>query len=732
MAKSFFIAPTAKNAGLTSVSLGLLRALDEIGVRVGFFKPITQVGQDKQDHSIHFAKAINHITTPDAVPISEAQAYISSGDKGLLMEKIAENFHQVKQSYDVIIIEGIVPTQDQAYSSELNKDVASSLDAEIILLAPMSSLIPPHTAKQLSNHLSNAIGTFASVKKNIIGCILNKVSPDEHKESHDNGLYISDTTDPRSTTLSNTPESFEFIQSCDIFSDNFKLIGQIPLQSHLQAPRVKDIANEFNFLPAKLNDSQNTSNEYDLSRRVLRISICARSVSNLISALTPGCLLVTPGDRSDVILAACMAAQNGTPLAGLILTGGYQPDASILSLCQPALKNGLPLLVTQEDTFTTAIKLSTLENKVPLDDLDRINDVMRTVASHLNTNWLKQHCDKERATRLSPSAFRYLLSENARSANKTIVLPEGNEPRTVCAAAICHTRKLAKCILIGNPGEIELVAKAQGISLPDDIKIIDPDEVRQRYVEPMTELRKSKGVSPQMALAMLEDNVVLATMMVALDEVDGLVSGAVHTTANTVRPALQLIKTTPNAKVVSSVFFMCLPEQVLVYGDCAINPDPDAEQLADIAIQSADSAKAFGIEPKVAMISYSTGQSGQGHDVDKVREATNIAKSKRPDIIIDGPLQYDAAAIESVANKKAPDSPVAGKATVFIFPDLNTGNTTYKAVQRSADVISIGPMLQGLRKPVNDLSRGALVEDIVFTIALTAVQASQHEPITNN
>lgn len=724
MAKSFFIVPTAKNAGLTSVSLGLLRALDEIGVRVGYFKPLSQTTKGRQDHSIHFAKAIDHLETPDAIHISEAQAFISRGDKGLLMERISANYHQVQQRYDIIIIEGIVPTQDQAYSTELNKDIANSLDSEIILLVPMSSLALPHSAEQLDRHIHTAQGTFSSVKKNIIGCILNKVNAVETPELQENGVEITKDSHP---ILKPIPRiNLDFLEDCTVFSANFKLIGQIPLQKQLQAPRIKDIADEFGFISVPYSSDKTQKPNYDLSRRVLKISICARSVSNLVDVLTPGCLLVTPGDRGDVILAACMAAQNGTPLAGLILTGGYQPDTAILSLCQPALKNGLPLLITNEDTFETAVKLSNLENKVPLDDLDRINDVMRTVAANLNTDWLKQHCEKERATRLSPSAFRYLLSENARAANKTIVLPEGNEPRTVCAAAICHARKLAKCILIGNAEEIKMVAKNQGIELPDDIQIIDPELVRQNYVEPMTELRKSKGVSPQMALAMLEDNVVLATMMVALDEVDGLVSGAIHTTANTVRPALQLIKTTENAKVVSSVFFMCLPEQVLVYGDCAINPDPNAEQLADIAIQSADSARAFGIEPKVAMISYSTGISGQGHDVDKVREATKIAQSKRPDILIDGPLQYDAAAIESVALNKAPNSPVAGKATVFIFPDLNTGNTTYKAVQRSADVISIGPMLQGLRKPVNDLSRGALVEDIVFTIALTAVQATQH------
>ncbi|MGB1479662.1 MAG: phosphate acetyltransferase, partial [Marinobacter salsuginis] len=361
------------------------------------------------------------------------------------------------------------------------------------------------------------------------------------------------------------------------------------------------------------------------------------------------------------------------------------------------------------------------------DDPNRIEKAMEVVATRIDTDWLQQHLKVARQNRLSPPAFRYQLSERARAANKRIVLPEGSEPRTVQAAIICHQRKLARCALIGNAAEIRRVAASQDLELPEDIEIIDPAEVRERYVDPMVGLRKHKGLTPDMAEAMLEDNVVLGTMMVALDEADGLVSGAIHTTANTVRPALQLIKTHDHAKVVSSVFFMLLPQQVVVYGDCAINPDPNAEELADIAIQSAESAEAFGIEPLVAMISYSTGESGSGQDVDKVREATRIARERRPDLLIDGPLQYDAAAIESVARSKAPDSKVAGKATVFVFPDLNTGNTTYKAVQRSANVVSIGPMLQGLRKPVNDLSRGALVEDIVFTVALTAVQAKQVE-----
>ena len=327
--------------------------------------------------------------------------------------------------------------------------------------------------------------------------------------------------------------------------------------------------------------------------------------------------------------------------------------------------------------------------------------------------------------RVSPAQFRFNMMDSARKANKRIVLPEGAEPRTVRAAAICHEKGIARCVLLATRAEVEAVAKEHGIALPESLEIIDPASLVEQYVAPMCELRKSKGLTEEQARAQLQDTVVLGTMMMAQNDVDGLVSGAVHTTANTIRPALQLIKTAPGESIVSSVFFMLLPGQVVVYGDCAVNPNPTAEQLADIAIQSAKSAQAFGIEPRVAMISYSTINSGSGPDVDLVVEATRLVKEKAPELAVDGPLQYDAAVVESVAKSKAPGSPVAGKANVFIFPNLTTGNCTYKAVQRNANVLSVGPMLQGLRKPVNDLSRGALVEDIVYTIALTAIQATQ-------
>ncbi|XVE19255.1 phosphate acetyltransferase [Moraxella sp. ZY200743] len=327
-----------------------------------------------------------------------------------------------------------------------------------------------------------------------------------------------------------------------------------------------------------------------------------------------------------------------------------------------------------------------------------------------------------RAKNLSPSAFRHELVKKAQVAKKRIVLPEGDEPRTIEAAAICQSRGIAQCVLLGNPDKIRAVADEHGVTLPDDIEIIDPTTILDKYVAPMVERRKGK-IDEAGAKSALEDSVYLGTMMLQVGDVDGLVSGAVHTTADTIRPAFQLIKTAPEYSLVSSVFFMLLPDSVVVYGDCAVNPNPTAEQLAEIAIQSAESAKAFGIDPKVALISYSTMNSGAGEDVDLVKNALTIVREKAPDLKVDGPLQFDAACVPSVGKQKAPNSAVAGEANVFIFPDLNTGNTTYKAVQRTGNVISVGPMLQGLNKPVNDLSRGCLVDDIVYTIALTAIQA---------
>ncbi len=501
-------------------------------------------------------------------------------------------------------------------------------------------------------------------------------------------------------------------------TDRFHLIGVVPYSKTLSAPRTLDVARALN--AKMLNEGEAAS------RRVLSTSLCARSAANALHIFTPGSLVVASGDRDDVVLASALATMNGTQLAGVLLTNGFLPNEGMIEMCRPALKTGLPVLAVETDSLTTAQNLSQLSTEIPMDDFERAEQVARYVAAHMDLEWLKAKLSRGYTRRLSPSAFRHQLVQLAQQAKKRIVLPEGDEPRTIEAAIICQRRGIADCVLLGKREDIESVAHHRGLTLPDALTIIDPESTRASYIGPMVERRRGK-LNELTAEAQLQDNVVLGTMMLQLDEVDGLVSGAVHTTANTVRPAFQLIKTAPEYNQVSSIFFMLLPEQVVVYGDCAVNPDPDAETLAEIALQSARSAEAFGIEPRVAMISYSTGDSGTGADVDKVREATRIAKERAPHLAIDGPLQYDAAAIESVGKQKAPDSPVAGKATVFVFPDLNTGNTTYKAVQRSARVVSVGPMLQGLNKPVNDLSRGALVDDIVYTIALTAIQASQRK-----
>jgi phosphate acetyltransferase len=422
-----------------------------------------------------------------------------------------------------------------------------------------------------------------------------------------------------------------------------------------------------------------------------------------------------------------MAALNHIAIAGLIVTSEGELPAPVLELCAPALATGLPLLAVSSSSWQTVTDLMNMSSEVPADDLERVRMGMSHIAEHLDGDWLLARCAAPIEARLSPAAFCFRLVEVASRVNARIVLPEGAEPRTIRAAIECTRRKIARCVLLGDPKEIHKVAEGEELLMPTGLEIIDPLAIRANYVARLVEMRKHKAVTEREAAEMLEDNVWLGTMMLALGEVDGLVSGAVHSTANTIRPALQIIKTKPGASIISSVFFMCLPDQVVVYGDCAVNPDPDADMLADIAIQSADSAARFGIPPKVAMISYSTGESGAGKDVDKVREATRIAHGRRPDLLLDGPMQYDAAANAEVAANKAPGSPVAGHASVFVFPDLNTGNTTYKAVQRSANVVSIGPMLQGMRRPVNDLSRGALVEDIVYTIAITAIQAGQDQ-----
>jgi phosphate acetyltransferase len=492
------------------------------------------------------------------------------------------------------------------------------------------------------------------------------------------------------------------------------VVAAVPYRPELTWPRVRDLVRHLH--PRILHEG-------DMSRRIRDVTVFAAGIPGGLHSLDTGRLVVVPGDRHDVIMAAYLTELSGTRLAGLLLSTGTAPDPRISDLTRGTSAAGLPVLLVEDDTYHTATRVRDLDPGLPVDDTERIDSVTDTIADALDPPWLRSLTGASRSRRLSPAAFRYRLTELAHAADALIVLPEGTEPRTIRAAVACAERRIARCLLLGSPDKVAVRAGRLGLRLPEGVTVLDPQAVAERYVAPLAELRRHKGWTEDVAREHLADPVTVGTMMLQRGEVDGLVSGAVHTTASTVRPALQIIGPKPGARLVSSVLFMCLPDEVVVYGDCAINPQPDAEDLADIAIQSAASARLLGIEPRVAMISFSTGTSGSGSDVDKVAEATRIVREREPDLLVDGPLQYDAAAIASVGQAKRPGSPVAGRASVFVFPDLDTGNTTYKAVQRSARVVSIGPMLQGVAKPVNDLSRGALVEDIIYTIALTAIQA---------
>lgn len=698
---TYLIAPITGGSGLTSTSVGLVRALDRIGLRVGFFKPIGQSHSELgTDLSTSYVQSISSLSPPEPISLTETERYLADGQMELLLEKIAENHHQASENVDVLIVEGLQPSTHNQFLNQLNPRIAQALNCEIILLSNASgpadkNLDHGAIGAHLQRRIEAAYRIYGGDQSNrVVGLIINQ------------GRDASSLTNEEIHTL------------CPAIKDHdLKLIGTIPFDKSLTYPRTFDFLHHL---------KPEIYHEGDIKqRRVTDIHLCARGLSHITHVFQAGALIVTPADRSDIIVATSHAALNGTAIAGLVLTGDMDPQPEILDFCVPGFESGLPVLGVSTSSFDTARSLSQLDSEVPSDDSERLEALVNHVARHLDTDWLKDQCEVPSKPRLSPPAFRHHISKLARSKPQRIVLPEGDEPRTLQAANICAERGLAIPVLLGEPKEIHAAAKHIGIQLSSSIEIVRPRDVLKNYVATFMEKRKHKKVTEEQAISQLEDRITLGTMMLAESHVDGLVSGAVHSTADTVRPALQLIKTAPGADIVSSIFFMCLPEQVLVYGDCAVNLDPTEDQLADIAIQSASTAQAFGIEPRVAMISYSTHDSGSGANVDKVRHATAKVKERAKNLLVDGPLQYDAASNESVARTKAPTSQIKGEATVFIFPDLNTGNTTYKAVQRAGNVISMGPVLQGLAKPVNDLSRGASIEDIVFTIAITSIQAQQ-------
>jgi phosphate acetyltransferase len=707
MAHVLLVAPAGRQVGLTTACLGLVRALDRQGVRVAFAKPIAARGEDRVATLVKLGSGVS---PPQPISRAGADDLLAAGDDQTLMEGVVALCAAAAEGADVLVVAGMWPEPGMVHSSRVNALMLKALDAELVLVASPRGETPAELANAVAI-AARGLGGFADGERP--SCFLNRVGPNASAarpgESRPIWLEAGEEAELGPAELEGWRAALE--------AEKLRPIAVVPTRGDLAAPRVKDLAEAVGAKVLRAGDLER--------RRIRNVALCAMAVPGSIKTFQPGTLVITPGDRSDILVAASLAVLNGVPLAAVLLTGGVEPEPHVFAMCESALRAGLPVLAVKEGSWATANAVANMNLQIPPDDAVRVERVMTAVADRIDPAWLRSLAATSRVPRLSPPAFRHRLVEAARAAQKRIVLPEGSEPRTLAAASIVQERGIARCVLLGNPDEIQDAARKHGVALSPAIEIVDAAQVAPRYVAPLVERRKAKGMTPVQAAQELSDTIMIGTMMMALDEVDGLVSGAVHTTAHTIRPALQLVKTVPGCELVSSVFFMCLPDQVLVFGDCAVNPNPTAEQLADIAIQSADSARAFGIEPRVAMLSYSTGTSGAGEEVEKVKRATDLARALRPELAIDGPLQYDAAIMPDVARQKAPRSSVAGKATVFVFPDLNTGNVTYKAVQRSANVVSIGPMLQGLAKPVNDLSRGCLVEDIVFTIALTAIQAQQ-------
>jgi phosphate acetyltransferase len=697
---AILVAPAARAVGLTSVSLGIVHALERRGVRVAFVKPIAQPSDGTADSSRSLVAAGTSLRPPEPIPRSEADELLGANRDQDLMELVVALCQKAAGGADVLVIEGMVPDHGMIHATRVNSLMCKAMDAELVLVTAPGHLAPA----TVMDGVHIAAHGFATDRP--VSVIINRVG------DHGKGILHEPHRQDESEDLAPVQARY-----ADLAREaGLRLVGFIPADEDCALPRVSDVADAIGASFLSVGES---------GRRVRHIALCGMSVHYALDYFRPETLLIVPSGRDDVLLAACLSAVDGTKLSGLLLCGSHEPEERILRLCRPALATDLPVLTISSGSFDTVSAIGRMNLEIPVDDHERLATTMATVANGLDAGWIEGMAAARSERRLSPPAFRYALIERARAAQKRIVLPEGTEPRTLKAAAICHEKRIARCVLLGVPDEVRAAADKAGVKLPASVEIVDHRALMDAYIPKLCEFRKSKGLTPEQARELLADTIMPGTMMVKLGEVDGLVSGAVHTTAHTISPALQIIKCAPGMSLASSCFFMCLPDQVLVFADCAVNPDPSAEQLADIAIQSADSALAFGIPARVAMLSYSTGSSGAGADVEKVIKATKLAQERRPDLDIDGPLQYDAAIMPDVARQKAPKSKVAGRATVFIFPDLNTGNVTYKAVQRSANVVAIGPMMQGMDMPVNDLSRGCLVDDIVYTIALTAIQAEQ-------
>ncbi|MEU9196741.1 phosphate acetyltransferase [Streptomyces hundungensis] len=708
MTRSVYVTGTDRGDGRQVIELGVMELLTRQVDRVGVFRPLVHDGPDRLFDLLRARyRLAQDAATVYGMDYHEASALQAEKGTDELVSLLVERFHQVARDYEVVLVLGTDFADTQLPDElALNARLANEFGASVIPVVGGKG----QTAESVRAEARNAHRAYDGLGCDVLAMVVNRVAPADRQEIEE-----------RMRTRLPVP--------CYVLPD----------EPALSAPTVAQIT-------AALGGTVLLGDDAGLARDALDFVFGGAMLPNFLNALTPGCLVVTPGDRADLVVGSLAAHSAGTPpIAGVLLTLDERPGEAILTLAD-RLAPGTPVVAVAGRSFPTAAELFALEGKLNAATPRKAETALGLFERHVDTADLLRRVSVARSGRVTPMMFEHVLLEQARADRRRVVLPEGTEDRVLRAADVLLRRDVCELTLLGDVEAIRKKAADLGIDVTP-CQIIDPhtSELRQRFAERYAQLRAHKGITVELAYDVVADVNYFGTLMVQEGLADGMVSGSVHSTAATIRPAFEIIKTKaaarsasdraavgdgrakPEASIVSSVFFMCLADKVLVYGDCAVNPDPNAEQLADIAVQAAATARQFGVDPRIAMLSYSTGTSGSGADVDKVREATKLVREARPDLRIEGPIQYDAAVEPSVAATKLPESEVAGQATVLIFPDLNTGNNTYKAVQRSAGAVAVGPVLQGLRKPVNDLSRGALVQDIVNTVAITAIQAQAQQ-----
>ncbi|BBX64849.1 phosphate acetyltransferase [Mycobacterium saskatchewanense] len=690
-ATAIYIAAPEAETGKSTIALGLLHKLTATVAKVGVFRPITRAARsNERDYILELL--LGHTTAglpyEQCLGVTYQQLYT---DSDAAITSIVDSYHAMADACDVVVIVGSDYT-DVARPAELsvNARIAVNLGAPVLLTVSGKGRTPEEIARVIEVCLAE----ITAQRAHTAAVVANRCAPRE----------LDAIRKELAEALKGLPQRSYVL----------------PEEPLLSAPTVAELEQALQGTPV--------SGEASLrEREVTGVLVAGMTADHVLERLADGMAVITPGDRSDVVLAVASAhAAEGFPsLSCLVLNGGFELHPSIAALVA-GLRLRLPIVATTLGTYDTAGAAASARGRVTATSQRKIDTALALMDRHVDISELLAQLAIPIPTVTTPQMFIHRLTLQARSDRKRIVLPEGDDDRILKSAGRVLQRRVADLTILGDEARIRQRCGELGVDL-GGATLIDPlaSELRERFAEQYADMRKAKGVTVEHAREIMRDATYFGTMLVYNGMVDGMVSGAAHTTAHTVRPAFEIIKTVPDVSTVSSIFLMCLPDRVLAYGDCAIIPNPTPEQLADIAISSARTAAQFGIEPRVAMLSYSTGDSGTGADVDKVRKATELVRQRDPQLLVEGPIQYDAAIEPSVAATKLRDSPVAGRATVLIFPDLNTGNNTYKAVQRSAGAIAIGPVLQGLRRPVNDLSRGALVDDIVNTIAITAIQAQK-------